>query len=45
MRVTVLALLSLAILAGCAPKHGAGNMSDKEYDRQNKAAEKSLNSL
>ena len=45
MKVTILVLLSLAVLTGCASKHGAGDMSDKEYNRQNQAAEKSLNSL
>jgi len=45
MKVTILVLLSLAVLAGCTPKHGAGDMSDKEYNRQNDAAEKSLDSL
>lgn len=41
MKVLFLSTLTVLVLAGCASKE----FDQRSYDRQNKAAEKSLNSL
>ena len=41
MKVIILAIITLAIFAGCASKE----FDQRSYDRQNRAAEKSLKSL
>ncbi|MFC2074255.1 hypothetical protein ACFLR3_03285 [Campylobacterota bacterium] len=41
MKIAVLSVIVISILAGCAQKE----FDQRSYDRQNKAAEKSLDSL
>jgi len=41
MKIAILVVVSTILLAGCASKE----FDQESYDRQNKAAEKSLNSL
>lgn len=41
MKIVILSIVTISILAGCAPKE----FDQRSYDRQNKAAEKSLDSL
>jgi len=41
MKVIVLVIITLAVFAGCASKE----FDQKSYERQNRAAEKSLRSL
>ena len=41
MKTVLLTVMSMVILAGCASKE----FDQKSYDRQNQAAEKSLNNL
>lgn len=41
MKIVVISLLTIIALSGCVSKE----FDQRSYDRQNKAAEKSLNSL
>ena len=41
MKIVLLSVISIMIFTGCASKE----FDQKSYDRQNKAAEKSLNKL